>query len=76
MEDDIADINFRFACRVYNYAWMIVPSPIYFWIETTAWGMSLVEQAENPASAFPILFEETLFTNCPDYYDMIVERLL
>ena len=74
--DDIAEVNFRFACRVYNMSWLFIPSPIYFYLETKAWEDSLKEDPENPATAFPILFEELLFSRFPDYYDAIVQEVL
>lgn len=75
--DDIDQVNFRFACRVYNTAWLLMPSPMYFWLETVAWESCLREEPNlNPASIFPIRFEELLFVNFGYYYDAIVQEIL
>jgi hypothetical protein len=76
MFDEVADVNFRFSCRVYNMAWIILPSPIYFYIETKAWEESLEDDPDNPAMVFPFLFEEILFARFGDFYDAIVQEIL
>lgn len=77
--DEIDQVNYRFACRIYNTAWMMVPSPIYFWLETTAWVNSIREEIEDgldSGTIFPIRFEELLFAYFGDLYDEIVQEIL
>lgn len=77
--DDIDRVNYRFACRVFNKAWLMIPSPVYFWLETRAWEVSVREEIEDgleAASIFPIRFEELLFTHFGDMYDIIVQEVL
>lgn len=78
--DDIEEVNFRFACRVFNAAWIIAPSPIYFYLETLAWESSLQEELENPLMhagyLFPLRFEELLFMNFSSLYDAVVDYIL
>lgn len=63
--------GFRFACRVYNYAWVVLPSPLFFGLEEHAWVMS----NEDPEE-FVVCFEELLFTIYGGYYDMVIDEIL
>jgi hypothetical protein len=69
--DDIDLVNFRFACRIYNRAWVVLPPELYDNVEFWAW-----VESHGDAFSFPIAFEECLFVHFSDFYDYIVQDIL
>jgi hypothetical protein len=70
--DDIDLVNFRFAVRIYNRAWMMwMPIELYDDIERWAW-----TESQGDAFSFLIAFEECLFVHFPALYDSIVQDIL
>lgn len=67
----LAEVNFRFACRVYVMSIYLVPMPLYEQLEQTCF-----EETDGDPVEFMTLFEERLFIRYPHLYDWVVDHLL